>query len=257
MVIHGGLRLSALFGDQPRPLRPSHCGTEKSCGSICGPPAFATLAAECGSALRGARRLGAPSPCVGAASGRPGRTRSHLTGAGVPPRGACPAGARFISFSAEKETGLDSSSERIPFRSIPLGGYPLHSIRSSSPHKSCAFVGAPGGPVYAGPMDENGGQRLSYDCGDPSRPLRPALVTQGQACALFTRRLRVPLSGPGWSGASLQRRGRLDRARRPRRTAALCRESCTTRRPQDRTKSPSLFHHGTAVTAGAGPHHSA
>ena len=65
---------------------------------------------------------GAPSPCVGAASGRPGRTRSHLTGAGVPPRGACPAGARSISFSAEKETGLDSSSERIPFCSIPLAG---------------------------------------------------------------------------------------------------------------------------------------
>ena len=37
------------------------------------------------------------------------------------------------------------------------------------------------------------------------------------------------------------------------RHAALCRESGTARRRVDRTKSPSLFHNGTAVTAGAGP----
>ena len=67
--------------------------------------------APCTVPVRGARRLGAPSPCVGAASGRPGRTRSHLAGAGVPPGGACPAGARSISFSAEKETGLDSKEK--------------------------------------------------------------------------------------------------------------------------------------------------
>ena len=60
-----------------------------------------------------------------------------------------------------------------------------------------------GGPVYAGLMDENGGIQLSYDSEDPFRPLRPALVEQGQVGALTTRRLRVPLSGPGRSGASL------------------------------------------------------
>ena len=47
--------------------------------------------------------------------------------------------------------------------------------------------------------------------------------------------------------------GDLCRAQRPRHIAALCRESGTTRRRVDRTKSPSLFHNGTAVTAGAGP----
>ena len=36
------------------------------------------------------------------------------------------------------------------------------------------------GPVYAGPMDENGGQRLSYDIEDPFRPLRPAVWEQRQ-----------------------------------------------------------------------------
>ena len=41
------------------------------------------------------------------------------------------------------------------------------------------------------------------------------------------------------------------------RFAALCRESGTSRRRPDRTTVFSLFHHGMAVTAGAGPHHSA
>ena len=40
-------------------------------------------------------------------------------------------------------------------------------------------------------------------------------------------------------------------------TAALCRESGTARRRLDRTTVFSLFHNGMAVTAGAGPHHSA
>ena len=71
LVVHGGLRLYALFEDHSRPLRPSRPGTETTCGSILGPPARASLRAECGSALRGARQLGTPSPCVGVASGRP------------------------------------------------------------------------------------------------------------------------------------------------------------------------------------------
>ena len=68
VVENGGLRLYALFGDHSRPLRPSREGTGTGCGSIRPPPARASPKAECGSALCGARRLGAPSPpCVGAA----------------------------------------------------------------------------------------------------------------------------------------------------------------------------------------------
>ena len=57
------------------------------------------------------------------------------------------AGARTISFSAEKETVLDSKEKR--------GG-------SSEPS-----------------VDVYGGWHLSYDCGDPFRPLRPAFVVHG------------------------------------------------------------------------------
>ena len=63
--------------------------------------------------------------------------------------------------------------------------------------------------------------------------------------------------GRGGQVPPLRRSGRLGRARRPWRTAALCRESGTARRPQDRTTGFSLFPNGMAVTAGAGPHHSA
>ena len=57
-------------------------------------------------------------------------------------------------------------------------------------------------------MDENGGQRLSYDIEDPFRPLRPALVEQRQAGVLTTRRLRVPLSRQS-AAVVLLRRGAL------------------------------------------------
>ena len=74
--------------------------------------------------------------------------------------GAYPAGAKTISFSAEKETVLGSSSERIPFRSIPLAG----DIRSIPfilplPTKAALLRGPPGrstGRFYW----ENGGLRL-------------------------------------------------------------------------------------------------
>ncbi len=141
----------------------------------CGGPARLALCPSVGAADRHAlhcarpwvRRPGAPSPpCVGAASGRPGPARCHLAGAGVPPGGACPAGARSISFSAEKETGLHSSSAQSPHHSVPL---PC----ASSPHKSCAFVGPPG-PVFGEFGVEHGGLRLYALFGDPSRPLRPS-----------------------------------------------------------------------------------
>ena len=54
----------------------------------------------------------------------------------------------------------------------------------------------------------HGGQRLSYDIEDPFRPLRPALVEQGQAGVLTTRRLRVPLSRQS-AAVVLLRRGAL------------------------------------------------
>ena len=57
VVENGGLRLSALFGDHSRPLRPCHGGTGTGCGSIHPPPAGASPKAEYGSALRGARRF--------------------------------------------------------------------------------------------------------------------------------------------------------------------------------------------------------
>ena len=83
LVVHGGLRLSALFGDQPRPLRPSHCRTEKSCGSICGPPGGATLAAECGGAPGASRPIKSPAPPQG----------RHLT---APALREAPAGGGWI-----------------------------------------------------------------------------------------------------------------------------------------------------------------
>ncbi len=95
--------------------------------------------APCTVPVRGARRPGAPSPCVGAASGRPGRTRSHLAGAGVPP------GGKTVSFSTEKETVLHSSSAQSPHHSVSALRRKLRSapLRLLSPQK-LRFCGAPG-----------------------------------------------------------------------------------------------------------------
>ena len=104
--------------------------------------------------------------------------------------------------------------------------------------------------------------------GTPSGRYGLPLGNREKAAVLTTRRLRVPLSGPGtqcilhcacpWGAASQTRRGRhlfaqgeLHATKEP--IAALCRESGTTRRPQDRTTVFSLFRHGMAVTAGTGP----
>ena len=69
-------------------------------------------------------------PCVGAAWGRP-------PGAGFPPGGrspsggACPAGAKTISFSAEKETVLDSKEKVRPvYGALVLGKRRLASLRT-------------------------------------------------------------------------------------------------------------------------------
>ena len=86
-------------------------------------------------------------PCVGAAWGRP-------PGAGFPPGGrspsggACPAGAKTISFSAEKETVLDSKEK----------------VR----------------PVYGWFVVDHGGFRLYALFGDQPRPLRPSHSGTGE-----------------------------------------------------------------------------
>ena len=113
------------------------------------------------------------------------------------------------------------------------------------------------GPVYAELMDGNGGQRLSYDRKDHSRPLRPAVWEQRQF-ALYPPAACGGLSQGRGSQVHPLRRGRgmwgRETGTTPRcATAALCRESGTARRRLDRTTVFPLFHHGMAVTAGAGP----
>ena len=154
-----------------------------------------------------------------------------------PSGGACPAGAKTISFSAEKETVLDSKEKVRPV----YGGVGTRKTTASS----FRMTGRTPSGRYGLPLWNRE---------------RPAVLT--------TRRLRVPLSGPGtqcilhcacpWGAASQTRRGRhlfaqgeLHATKEP--IAALCRESGTTRRPQDRTTVFSLFRHGMAVTAGTGP----
>ena len=56
-------------------------------------------------------------------------------------------------------------------------------------------------PVYGGLVVENGGLRLYALFGDHSRPLRPSHSGTGKTVVLSGRRLLVPLSGTGWSGA--------------------------------------------------------
>ena len=60
LVDHGGVHLYALFGDQPRPLRPFHWGTGRSYGSIQRPTGCSTLVAECGGGVPGASHLTTP-----------------------------------------------------------------------------------------------------------------------------------------------------------------------------------------------------
>ena len=74
--------------------------------------------------------------------GPPGDGKVPPCRGGVPPGGACPAGARSISFSAEKETGLDSKEK----------------------------LGWSTGRWYW----KNGGLRLYALFGDQPRPLRPS-----------------------------------------------------------------------------------
>ena len=102
--------------------------------------------APCTASVRGARRPGAPSPLCRGGQWPPGAGK-------VPPcRGRSPSGGKDHFFFCGKRNGPSLQRKRR-------------------------------GPVYAGLMDENGGQRLSYDFGDPFRPLRPALVEQGQVGA--------------------------------------------------------------------------
>ena len=169
-----------------------------------GGPARLALCPSVGAAARRAlycarpwvRRPGAPSPpCVGAASARPGRTRPHLAGAGVPPKGACPAGARSISFSAEKETGLHSSSAQSPHHSVSALQRKLRSapLRLLSPQK-LRFCGGPG-PVFGAFEGVHGGLRLSaLWCGPLPDVTAIPCRNRGRSAVLSSGRLRVQLS---------------------------------------------------------------
>ena len=104
---------------------------------------------------------------VGLISGPPGE-------GWFPAKGRNPSGGKDHFFFCGKRNG---PSPLVRTNSIslhpPCGGYPLYSIHSSSPHKSCAFAGPPGrstGHWYW----ENGGFRLYALFGDQSRPLRPS-----------------------------------------------------------------------------------
>ena len=135
-----------------------------------------------GALLCGARRLGAPSPCVGAASGRPGRTRPHLAGPeslrGVPAR----QGQGPFLFLRKKKRAF--TPRRLKVRTTPFPPCGENSVPlpcASSPHKSCAFAGPPG-PVYSRLVVENGGLRLYALFGDRPRPLRPSREGTGTGC---------------------------------------------------------------------------
>ena len=88
---------------------------------------------------------GAPSPGVGAASGRPGRARSHLAGGGVPPGGGCPPqGQGPFLFLRKKKRALTPRQNEFHSAPSPLRGIsaPFHSF-FLSPQK-LRFCGGPG-----------------------------------------------------------------------------------------------------------------
>ena len=58
----------------------------------------------------------------------------------LPPQGQGP----FL-FLRKKKRALTLRQNKFRFDPSPCGGHPLHSICSSSPHKSCAFAGPPEG----------------------------------------------------------------------------------------------------------------
>ena len=163
--------------------------------------------------------------------GSPPGARSHLAGAGFPPGGACPAGAKTISFSAEKETVLDSKEK---------WGRSTGHIRAKTAASGFRMTGRTPSGRYGLPLGNRDSLRSVYP------PPAGASLTAGVVWCF-------PCGGGGDARAGLSFVGHDD----PARHTALCRESGTARRPPDRIKNPSLFHYGMAVTAGAGPHHSA
>ena len=149
-------------------------------------------------------------------------------GAGCPPRGGVPpgvrlpaAGARSISFSAEKETGLDSKEK--------------------------------GGPVYGASVVENGGLRLYALFGDQPRPLRPCHWGTGKrawfypaAAWLCHSRGRVRHGAPSSPHLAFSRSAARDAPYYPGP------ERGTRRRRVDRAQTVSVPKR-QAVTAGRGP----
>ena len=161
--------------------------------------------------------MGKAPPCRGVES---------PPGAGFPPGGGVPPGGKTISFSVEKETVLHPKEKDGVRSTVGFWG-------STAASGFRMTAGTPSG-------------RYGLPSGNRDR-LRPTHPPPAGASLRAVVVSCLPCGGAG----------DLCRAQRPRHIAALCRESGTTRRPQDRAKSPSLFHDGMAVTAGAGPHHSA
>ena len=246
----------------PDPGRPSGGRCTAACNKRL-PPRGKAPAGGCG-----ARRPGAPSPWVGAACGRPGwqgaalRGAESLRGCGCPPQGQGP----FL-FLRKKKRSLTPRQNEFHSAPSPCGGYPLHSIRSSSPHKSCAFAGAPG-PVYGALMQRK--RRLAslrtVVRTSPGRYGHP-MVEQGWFLVLSCGRLALPLSGSGWSGASLAAEGEelasdLPEALRPTRggelhaARGLLPHSAARVAPAGGgwlERRPVFVPRGQAVTAGGGP----
>ena len=162
--------------------------------------------------------------------GSPPGARSHLAGAGFPPGGACPAGAKTISFSAEKEMVLDSKEK---------WGRSTGHIRAKTAANGFRMTGRTPSGRYGLPLGNRDSLRSVYP------PPAGASLTAGVVWCF-------PCGGGGDARAGLSFVGRDD----PARHTALCLESGPARRPKDRTIL-SLFLNGMAVTAGAGPHHSA
>ena len=152
--------------------------------------------------------------------------------------------AQAYRFAREKgrrhRTGL-SPDRGAPSGRLPAGDWLPARGRSPSGGKDhFFFCGKRNGPS---PQRKRGAAKTAASGfrmtgRTPSGRYGLPLWNREKSAALSTRRLRVPLSGPGWSGASLRRRwsGRVVWGAMTRHaTTALCRESGTSRRPQDRT----------------------
>ena len=88
---------------------------------------------------------------------------------GVPAR----QGQGPFLFLRKKKRALTPRQNEFHSAPSPCGGYPLYSIRSSSPHKSSAFAGPPGARSMSGLGWKTAACGFTLCGEDHSRPLRP------------------------------------------------------------------------------------